>query len=156
MIRGSDLRPEVTDPAAFRAAHGDDPATEAIIAMSERRFDEALQALDDLISSAPDSIRYQALRADVIRDQGQLDAAEAVYTDLVARTADHPARSATMRQHRAKVWFHQGRLEQAESEFAEVLQLREQAGADSGQVAATRQSLDRVRQVMASTGQGLR
>ncbi|MGC0143620.1 tetratricopeptide repeat protein [Pseudactinotalea sp. Z1732] len=143
-IRGSDLRGEVTDLAAFRAAAGDDPAAEVIIALSEERFDDALQELDELHTKDPDSVRYQALRADVLRDQGQLDAAEAIYTDLLARAGDDPVRSAVIRQHRAKVWFHQGRLRDAEAEFAEVLALREAAGVDEGQLASTRQSLQRL------------
>lgn len=148
VIRGDDLRGQVTDPEAFRAAHPEDPAVEAVIALSEQRFDDAMQVLDELLTETPGSLRYQALRADVLRDQGHLDAAEAVYTDLIARTGEDPVRSALMRQHRAKVWFHQGRLAEAEAEFAEVLALRESAQVSPDQLASTRQSLERVRAAM--------
>lgn len=148
-VRGDDLRGHITDADAFRRAHADDAAVEAIIALSERRFDDAMAVLDDLLTNEPDSVRYQGLRADVLRDQGQLDAAEAIFTDLVARTSDDPHRGVMMRQHRAKVWFHQGRLREAEAEFADVLAAREAAGASNDQVASSRQSLQRVRLALA-------
>ena len=149
VIRGHDLRGHVTDPEAYRATHQQDSAVEAVIALSEQRFDDAMQVLDDLLTESPDSARYHALRADVLRDQGNLDAAEAVYTDLIARMSDDPVRGAMMRQHRAKVWFHQGRLAEAEGEFAEVLAVREAAGVSDDQVASTRQALERVRLALA-------
>ena len=151
VIRGSDLRGQVTDAEAYRRAFPEDPAVEVVIALSEQRFDDALQLLDELLSAAPDSLRYRALRADVLRDQGNLDAAEAVYTDLVARTATDPVRGPMMRQHRAKVYFHQGRFDEAESEFRAVLAAREAAGASPDQIASTHQSLDRVRAARTAT-----
>lgn len=150
VIRGSDLRGHITDADAFRRGHAGDGAAEVIIALSEQRYDDAMAILDDLLTDQPDSVRYQALRADVLRDQGHLDAAEAIFTDLVARTSDDPHRGAMMRQHRAKVWFHQGRLREAEAEFADVLAAREAAGADEDQVASSRQSLQRVRLALAA------
>src|SRR5690625_860858 len=69
IIRGSDLRGHVTDVAAFQRAHQDDPATPVLIALSEHRFDDAMQMLDDLLSQEPDSLRYRALRGAVMRDQ---------------------------------------------------------------------------------------
>ncbi|HLS26171.1 MAG TPA: tetratricopeptide repeat protein [Beutenbergiaceae bacterium] len=149
IIRGSDLRGHVTDVAAFQRAHQDDPATPVLIALSEHRFDDAMQMLDDLLSQEPDSLRYRALRGDVLRDQGQLDAAEAVYSDLVARTSADPGRGPMMRQHRAKVYFHQGRLAEAETEFRAVLAAREAARASADQIASTRQALQRVRSELA-------
>ncbi|MBF6842240.1 hypothetical protein HN289_21635 [Acinetobacter baumannii] len=79
------------------------------------------------------------------RDQGHLEAAEASLSDLVARTAKDPQRGPMMRQHRAKVWFYQGRLREAEAEFAAVLSAREATGASVDQVASSRQALNRVR-----------
>ncbi len=149
-IRGSDLRPYISDVDEFRASVAGDEAAEAIIATSEGRYDDALEILDDLLAQDPESLRYRALRADVLRDQGALDAAEAVYSDLVARSADDPARGLTMRQHRAKVWFHQGRLAEAEAEFAAVLQARRSAGAQESMLASSQQSLDRVRAQIAA------
>lgn len=150
VIRSHDLRGYVTDADAFRRAHPDDPAVEVVIALSEQRYDDAISVLEELLTDEPDSVRYQGLRADVLRDQGQLDAAEAIFTDLIARTSDDPRRAVVMRQHRAKVWFHQGRLAEAEAEFADVLATREAAGVSDDQVASSRQSLQRVRQALAT------
>ena len=149
VIRGSDLRGVVTDEDAFREALGDDPAVEVLVALGDGRFDDAMQILDELLTTTPDSVRYQALRADVLRDQGQLDAAEAILTDLVARTSDDPVRGPMLRQHRAKVWFHQGRFAEAEAELVEVLAAREVADVSPDQVASTRQALERTRLALA-------
>lgn len=145
VISGDDLRPVLNDVTAYRAANAEDPALEAIVAMTEGRADEALDRCDQLLTQHPGSLRYRALRADALGDLGELTQAEAEFSVLVHDTAGDAGLQAMMRQHRAEVWTHQGRLAEAETEFAEVLATRQAVGADAAMLASTRQSLARVR-----------
>lgn len=134
IIRGSDLRPEIVDLNAFRDGLTDDPLATVIELLWTGKADEAL----DLLRQEPQSVRVRALSADCLRDLGDLDAANAIYDELVAECAG-TGREAFMHQHRGKARLASGRLEEAVADFEHAVKLR--LGGDPDLLASAGQAL---------------
>ncbi|MGO1974143.1 MAG: NAD(P)-binding domain-containing protein [Propionibacteriaceae bacterium] len=150
VIRADTLRPMITDEDAYRAAHPDDPAGELIIAAAAGRLDDALREADRLLTLEPESVRLRALRADVLRDTGELAAAERVYEELLA--AADESREPVLLQHLAKVYFAAERFDAAADLFARSHELRRRAGADADVLASAALGLARARQELERAG----
>lgn len=144
VIRAASLRQEITDEDAFRAAHRHDPALELIIATAAGRHADARREAEELLAGEPDSVRFRALWADLLRDTGQLAEAERVHDELLA-TADE-ARRPVLLQHLAKVHFAAGRPAEAADLFARAHELRRRAGAAESLLASSALGLVRARQ----------
>ncbi|WP_420367088.1 hypothetical protein [Curtobacterium sp. L1-20] len=122
IIRGKDLRPEITDVGAFRQEVQDDPLGAVLELLWTGRPDAALQQL----RRAPQSARVRALTADCHRDLGDAARAVRIYDDLVDECLG-TALEAVMRQHRGKVLLAAGEPHRAIADFAAAVRLRQQA-----------------------------
>lgn len=142
------LLPAIHDLDAFRAAHQEDPAREALISLWTGH-PVAAEAELRLLLERTDSPRLRALLADTWRDQGRTDAAVAAYESLLAQSAG-TAREAVMQQHLGKTLFVAGRHREALAAFERALRLREEAGADDALVASSRAAVERVREELSS------
>ncbi len=125
IIDGKTLLPRIVDPEEFRRSLADDPLREGIEALWSGRPDEAAE----LIEGHEPTFRTRALKADCLRDQGELDLAIAEYRELIDECAG-TAWEAVMRQHLGKALFSASRFTEAGEQFAEALRLREDTGAD--------------------------
>src|SRR5690625_516635 len=83
IIDGKTLLPRIVDPEEFRRSLADDPLREGIEALWSGRPDEAAE----LIEAHEPTFRTRALRADCLRDQGELDLAIAEYRELIDECA---------------------------------------------------------------------
>jgi tetratricopeptide (TPR) repeat protein len=144
-IDGETLLPVLHDVAAFREAHRDDPALEALVALWSGHPETAERELRRLAD--PDSPRLRALLADAWRDQGRTGEAVDAYRELVEEAVGTP-REAVLRQHAGKALFAAGRHEEALHEFELALSLRVAAGAEEPLVASSRAAVERARQVL--------
>ncbi|MBM3714568.1 MAG: hypothetical protein FJW64_02335 [Actinobacteria bacterium] len=123
-IIGGDLRPRITDVAAFRAGMAEDPLASVIEALWTGDWRYAL----DVLRSLESSLRVRALTADCLAASGDTASALQIYDALVTETTGTP-REATMRQHRGKVLLAAGRTDAAIADFAAALALRADADA---------------------------
>ncbi|GAB3927928.1 hypothetical protein GCM10011575_11100 [Microlunatus endophyticus] len=135
MIRGSDLRPKITDLAAFRGAMATDRLAEPIELLWSGDPSGALR----LLAAEEPTLRVRALRADCLRDLGEASAAVQEYDSLVAETVG-TAREASMRQHRGKALLSAGRAAEAVQDFRAVIELR--SDADPTLLDSARQALE--------------
>lgn len=134
------LLPVIDDIEAFRRAHRDDEARDALEALWGGRPGEAEALLR--AAAQPGSPRIRALIADAWRDQGRHDAAIRAYRELVQETAGTRL-EATMRQHLGKTYFAAGRHAEALEAFTVALTLRVRDGADPDLIASSRLAVDR-------------
>jgi tetratricopeptide (TPR) repeat protein len=142
------LLPAIHDLDAFRAAHREDPAHEALVALWTGDPAAAEAKLLGLLEGH-DSPRLRGLLADAWRDQGRTEAAVAAYESLVAQSAG-TAREAVMCQHLGKALFAAGRHPEALAALQRALRLREEAGADESLVESSRAAVERVREELSS------
>ncbi|WP_258373791.1 hypothetical protein [Curtobacterium sp. MCLR17_055] len=119
-IRSADLRPVITDLAAFRAGLADDPLREEIELLWTGKAGDALRRLERVTSTQ----RVRALRADCHRDLGHTRAAVREYDLLVAECIG-TTREATMRQHRGKALLAAGNVDRAVEDFTFAVALRQ-------------------------------
>lgn len=122
-IRAADLRPSVTDRAAFRAGLLDDPLAVPLELLWSGEPDVALDQLDAL----PRTVRVRALAADCHRDLGDTLRAVQEYDRLVDEHDGTPL-EAVLRQHRGKALLAHGDAGRASEDFRRVVTLR-RAGA---------------------------
>jgi len=143
------LMPVLDDEEKFRAAHAEDPALEALVALWSGRPIDAERILLRLIVDGG-STRIRALLADAWRDQRRFAKAIRAYQELVANAAGSEI-EAVMRQHLGKAYFAAGCFEEARCEFTQALELRMRAKAAPGLIVSSRMALERV----TSLGSGL-
>lgn len=124
-IRGSDLRPEITDLRAFREGMANDPLAAAVEEAWAGHPDLAL----DLLREEPRTPRVRALIADCLRDLGEVVSALDEYDRLVEESRGRPG-EAVMRQHRGKVLLAAGRRSEAITDFEAAIALRRDAAPD--------------------------
>ena len=152
-IRSTDLRPVITDLAAFRTGLADDPLREEIELLWTGEADDALRRLERV---APTQ-RVRALRADCHRDLGDTRAAVREYDLLVAECIG-TTRGATMRQHRGKALLAAGSVDRAVEDFTLAVALRQASDpvlvASAEQALAVAQSRVRDGTAEAVTGSG--
>lgn len=134
IIRGADLRPAITDLAAFRDGMAGDPLVTVIELLWTGQAQRALDRLQGL----PRSPRVRALIADCRRDLGDHAAAVREYDQLVAECGGTP-REAVMRQHRAKALLAAGHADRAVEDFRRAVELRR--GHDTALLASAEQGL---------------
>lgn len=137
------LRPVIDDVAAFRVAHADDDAVEALVALWTGRPAEA----EVLLRALPgrDTPRVRALLADAARDLGRHAEALTAYADLVRESAG-TSWEAVMHQHHGKALLAAGRTAEAVRAFEQALTLRLAQGASEDLVASSRAALERARE----------
>lgn len=140
-IDSTTLLPVIDDEPAFRKAHADDPACDALVALWTGHPFIAEQLIQQLISGA-NTLRFRALRADAWRDQGRHDEAIGAYQELVAE-ATGTALEATMRQHLGKVYFVAGETKRAHTEFLWALTMRQLGNAHTELVASSQLAVNR-------------
>lgn len=145
-IRGSDLRPEITDLSTFRAAVRDDPLRPAIELLWAGSPREAL----DLLTGREQTRRTRALIADCHRDLGEAAAAVDTYDELVTETIGTRGEAA-MRQHRGKALLAADRTAEALTDFRAAAGLR---GGDPDLLASSEQAIAFARAVRESTATG--
>jgi tetratricopeptide (TPR) repeat protein len=136
----------ISDQAAFRFHHADDPALEALVALWTGHPERALAALQPLLDADPGNWRWRALRADARRDLGEHDAAIADYRQLVGEHAG-TGHEAVLLQHLGKAYLAAEEYASAVTCFARALNLRTAAHADSALVDSSRAALERARQL---------
>lgn len=140
------LLPVIDDIEAFRGAHRDDDARDALEALWGGRPAEAEALLRAM--AQPGSPRIRALIADAWRDQGRHDASIRAYLELVCEAAGM-RHEATMHQHLGKAYFVAGRYAEALEAFTVALTLRVRDGAPPDLVASSRLAVDRATQRIA-------
>lgn len=119
-IRSADLRPVITDLAAFRAGLAADPLRDEIELLWTGKADDALRRLERV---APTQ-RVRALQADCHRDLGDTRTAVREYDLLVAECIG-TTREAVMRQHRGKALLAAGSVDRAVEDFTFAVALRQ-------------------------------
>ncbi|PCN46478.1 hypothetical protein Csp2054_17065 [Curtobacterium sp. 'Ferrero'] len=134
IIRGGDLRPVVVDLAAFRTGLHGDPLAHCLELLWTGDPAAALAALAPFDRTA----RVRALRADCLRDLGDVRAAVREYDVLVSETAG-TSREAVMRQHRGKALLAAGDPALAIVDFTLAVELRRSG--DPVLLASARQGL---------------
>ncbi len=118
-IRGTDLRPVVTDVGAFRAGLGDDPLAVELELLWTGQPEAALLRL----AARPQDPRVRALSADCHRDLGDTASAVQEYDELVDEHRGTP-REAVFRQHRGKALLARGDAPRAVEDLRRVVALR--------------------------------
>lgn len=134
-VIGADLRPRITDAAAFRYGLRADPLVDVVEALWSGDAERALRMLEPVTTA-----RRRALRADCLCALGDIAAARDEYDDLV-REAEGTAHEAVMRQHRGKVSMAAGEIGDAIDDFARALELRREGDSASDLVASSAHAL---------------
>lgn len=147
IIRATDLRPVITDLAAFRTGLRDDSLAEPIELLWTGHAEAALRHLE-VLEQTP---RVRALQADCRRDLGDTDTAVSEYDALVSECAG-TAREATMRQHRGKALLAAGRVDLAVEDFRAAVALRRSADETHQASALQALAVARARQQDHTTG----
>lgn len=153
-IRSADLRPVITDLAAFRAGLADDPLREEIELLWTGKADDALRRLERV---APTQ-RVRASRADCHRDLGDTCTAVHEYDFLVAECIG-TTREAAMRQHRGKALLAAGIVDRAVENFTLAVALRQAsdpvllASAEQALAVARSRTRDRAAEVVTGSGE---
>ncbi len=145
-INKETLLPEITDLDEFRAGVSDDPCQNVLVELWNGRPSEALRRVTAMLADDPEQPRLLALRADCLRDLGDVDAARQQYERLVARFAGSD-REAVLVQHLGKTFFVAGRYTEAADCFGRALVLRRSSGADASLIASSKLALARARQL---------
>ena len=146
-IRGSDLRPEITDISAFREGLKHDPLAGALELLWTGHPDEAREALENFAKRQGPTVRVRALRADCLRDLGRPHEAVAIYDDLLHESLG-TTRESFIRQHRGKALIAAERLNDAKAELNRVVEMR--TGGDPALLMSAVQALDFVHRAMDS------
>lgn len=145
-LDGTTLRPVLDDVEAFRSAHREDPAVEALVALWTGDADTAEQLLL-ATAGVRESPRLRALLADAWRDQGRTAEAVTAYEGLVAEAAG-TGREAVLHQHLGKALLAAGRTSEALTAFEHALRLRVEQGAEASLVASSEVAVRRVRELL--------
>ena len=64
--------------------------------MSEKKYQEARQKIEELINQEPDEIMYRGMMAEIYRIEGRPDKATEVYKELLGRNPDNPQTQLSM------------------------------------------------------------
>ncbi len=134
-VIGADLRPRITDAAAFRRGLRADPLVDVVEALWSGDPERALRMLEP--ATTP---RRRALRADCRCALGDIAIARDDY-DALVREAEDTALEAVMRQHRGKVLMAAGEIEAAMDDFARALDLRRESESAPDLVASSAHAL---------------
>lgn len=139
----------IHDDDAFNSwcAQSGDPVLPVVGALFRGHPDAAQLALDEAFGVATESSRFRlrALQADIHRDSGNFDEAEAIYRQLLLEETG-TSREAVLHQHLGKTYFVAGRYQLAYDCFAEALRLREITEAPTDQLRSSQVALARTAQ----------
>jgi tetratricopeptide (TPR) repeat protein len=140
------LLPEITDLDAFRAGLSDDPCQTVLVELWSGKPRVALQLVSAMLVDEPEQPRLLALRADCLRDIGDIESAHRQYETLIAEHSGTD-REAVLVQHLGKTLFVAGRYAEAADCFERALALRRSSGADEGSIASSELALARAREL---------
>lgn len=119
MLRGSDLRPEVTHQTLFRRENSHDPLRDAVELLWAGEPVRALRLLDQ----EPASVRVRALIAECRRDLGHHEEAVAALRELVTESIG-AGRESFMRRHLGKAFLATEQTEKVIEQFRIAVEVR--------------------------------
>jgi len=122
VLRGSDLRPAITDRTLFRQENSHDPLRHAV----ELLWTGAPERAQRILRQEPDSLRVRALIAECHRFRGDHESAVSSLRELVTESIGTRA-EAVMRQHWGKALLDAGQVREAIDQFHIAVELRRDA-----------------------------